>query len=242
MTAVVQEGIRWSVMIKSVWDLSFRLFGGGPVPCRRYTRRRRSTRDPGSYSALASRTHIRTTRMSPPSASTVQCVINSISSSWRILMRFWHALVRSPRSDNCGETSYQVGGDEPPAPLLRSTLGGSSRGPRALHLHCRGGRSPLSFGDEKMTALQHERFEEAFSSGRIEGREVSFGRSGNTILRILGNIGAVYEAKGNPERAAYFYELADSQSPADEDLMFQIYKEAGQGAGLNAPSAGASGA
>jgi hypothetical protein len=75
MTAVVQEGIRWSMMIKSVWDLSFRLFGGGPVPCRRYTRRRRSTRDPGSYSALASRTHIRTTRMSPPSASTVQCVI-----------------------------------------------------------------------------------------------------------------------------------------------------------------------
>ena len=86
-------------------------------------------------------------------------------------MRFWHALVRSPRSDNCGETSYQVGGDEPPAPLLRSTLGGSSRGPRALHLHCRGGRSPLSFGDEKMTALQHERFEEAFSSGRIEEAE-----------------------------------------------------------------------
>ena len=31
MTAVVQEGIRWSVMIKSVWGLAFRLFGGAPV-------------------------------------------------------------------------------------------------------------------------------------------------------------------------------------------------------------------
>ena len=60
-------------------------------------------------------------------------------------------------------------------------------------------------------------------------------------ITIIENIGAAFDALGNSERASYFFHIADTKSPVDEDLLLQIYKKAEQDAGLNPPSAGATG-
>jgi tetratricopeptide (TPR) repeat protein len=80
--------------------------------------------------------------------------------------------------------------------------------------------------DKKGTLLSGESFEEF----RLEVLTTPY-------FTILENIGAVYDAADDSSRAKYFFDLADTKTPADVDLMLKIFKEAERSAGLQAISA-----
>jgi tetratricopeptide (TPR) repeat protein len=45
-------------------------------------------------------------------------------------------------------------------------------------------------------------------------------------IKLIENIGAAFEAMGDTERAQYFFRTAESKSPVDEDVIWEIFKNA----------------
>lgn len=58
-------------------------------------------------------------------------------------------------------------------------------------------------------------------------------------ITLIENIGSAFEAMGDSKNARYFFRIADTKSPVDEDLLSQIYKNAEQDAELTPASADA---